>query len=298
MRISSFGLVVAVVLSGTIGLQAAHACSCVKYHAWPAWPTDGMTNVPLDATLVIGASRAEDLAYALTDAAGNAIALEKVRTLDAGEECAFKDYVFLRPEAELAPNTRYTLTPAFPEAEAHAPPLVSAATFTTGNEHRIEPTMVATLWLFGEQTEKGRLMQLFASVASDRPAFIVARGEKLVVERQVAARHSGEPIALPLGVVPCADVEVVDVDGTTRHRANICEPQRCARAETLTGNSCGGHLSGRSWGDWQRVPEGCDSMPAAGCSVASRTSWPGTIFLLFVGLIALGRFGIYLASDR
>ena len=277
-------------VSFTVEMPSARACSCLQYYAWPVWPTDGMTNVPLNATLIIAASRAQDLAYAMTDASGNVIELRHVRTLDAGEACAFRDHVFLRPDAELAPNTRYTLAPSFPMVDARNAPRASAASFTTGSERASEPTMSANLWVYAEQTHLGRLMQVFAVVESDRPAFVAAPGERLVVVRQVDSATSPEPVAIPLGVVPCANVEVVDATGTTRHSSNVCQPQKCVRADSYSISSCGDHPIDRSWEAWQSVPNGCEPMSAAGsatprgCSVAGRTSWPGAFLPLFTVL--------------
>jgi hypothetical protein len=286
-----------VVLSLVMGERSAEACNCLQYHATPVWPAHGQTDVPVDTTLVIATSRAEVLAQVLTDPEGNSTPLRHVRTLDAGEACSFRDYVFVRPEAALAPNTRYTITPSFPSVDASSAPRATAISFTTGTRRDVVPTMSATLSLFADETVRGQLMQVFAAVTSDHPAFIIALGEHLVVTSQVAAGSTGDPIAVPLGMVPCASVEVVDVTGMTRHSSNQCQPQKCARAETISVSTCGDHPVVRSWQDWQRVSTGCpiisdvDRSNPGGCSLGHSASGSEPGLLLLVLLMALGLRG-------
>jgi hypothetical protein len=290
-------LAVTVVLSLVMGQRSAEACNCLQYHATPVWPADGQTDVPVDTTLVIATSRADVLAQILTDPEGTSIPLRHIRTLDAGEACAFRDYVFVRPETALAPNTRYTITPSFPSVDISSVPRGTATSFTTGTGRDVVPTMSATLWLFADETARGQLMQVFASVTSDHPAFIIAQGEHLFVTRQVAAGSTGEPVAVPLGVVPCASVDVVDVTGTTRHSSNQCQPQKCGRAVNISGSTCGEHPTTRSWSDWQRVSDRCttvsdtDRSYSGGCNVGRSASGSEPGLLLLVLLMALGLRG-------
>jgi hypothetical protein len=255
-------IVLVILCASAAAVPPAEACTCVQNRAMMVWPRPGTSGAAIDTTIVVRVSQAHAASYDLRDAAGSAVPLRTVRVLDGGEACALYDYAFLRPEAELAPDTTHTLTPSFPAA-AGGPVLAPPATFQTGRTRSKPDVPTTQLWLYAEQLGAQRFLQIFAMVKSRRPAFVQAKGQQATVVATVDAMADETPVHLPIGVVPCAEAEVVDVTGATLLSTTMCEPHKCAQATTLGSTTCGEHPSGRSWAEWQSIVDGCRT-PAPG----------------------------------
>jgi hypothetical protein len=256
---------VRVSLAMTLGLSvgltaapAAQACSCLGHSASLAWPR-ATSEVPLDGTLILVVSRTDGLSYRLSDDNGKEVTLETVRVLASPDRLCAGHYVFLRPAEDLAPQTRYTLSARFSGVDPSAAS-TPAHSLTTGTDRRTSlPPPEVNLWLFAQHFSGQRLLQVFASTPAPEPVFVVAQGERGKRLLALGPLAFEQPTSAPLGDVPCAELELVDVNGQTLANERLCQPQKCDWPALLVVDSCELNRGGDDWDRWQARPDGCPS---------------------------------------
>lgn len=271
-------VVIVVTIAGVAQPSMARACSCPERGGYALWPRNGERRVPIDTPLVFArynlGGPTEAIEYELLGPDGSRVPLRESSRLPAAYiGCGGRETLFLRPADPLEPNTKYVFR-ALPDAIADG----DSVSFSTGDGERAspEPELNARLeyLLVTAPSCNGPLCLGLAEAwvsleAPPRaPRWLIVESAALENGRSALVFDPADPryeaggqlsVTLPAGD-RCIEAVLYGVEGTPLWQERRCEPDRCARTESVMFNFCGGPpYSGLKAPE---VPAGsCDSPP-------------------------------------